>query len=53
VASMELRCDNCIKYHLGKMHGLNITTEQMYRVFAVANIVSSNINIQHTKRAAE
>ena len=34
-----LRCDDCIKYHLGKSHELGISTEQMYEVFAVANIV--------------
>ena len=39
VASMVLRCDDCIKYHLGKSHELGVTTEQMYEIFAVANIV--------------
>ncbi len=28
VASMVLRCDDCIKYHLGKLHELGISTEQ-------------------------
>ena len=53
VASMVLRCDDCIKYHLGKSHELGITTEQMYEVFAVANIVGGTIVIPHTRRAAE
>jgi AhpD family alkylhydroperoxidase len=53
VASMILRCDDCIKYHLGKSHELGITTEQMYEVFAVANIVGGTIVIPHTRRAAE
>lgn len=53
VASMVLRCDDCIKYHLGKSHELGITTEQMYEVFAVANIVGGTIIIPHTRRAAE
>ena len=48
-----LRCDDCIKYHLGKSHELGITTEQMYEVFAVANIVGGTIVIPHTRRAAE
>ena len=53
VASMVLRCDDCIKYHLGKSHELGISTEQMYEVFAVANIVGGTIVIPHTRRAAE
>lgn len=53
VASMVLRCDDCIKYHLGKSHELKVTTEEMYEVFAVANIVGGTIVIPHTRRAAE
>jgi AhpD family alkylhydroperoxidase len=53
VASMVLRCDDCIKYHLGKCHELEMTTEQVYEVFAVANIVGGTIVIPHTRRAAE
>jgi AhpD family alkylhydroperoxidase len=53
VASMVLRCDDCIKYHLGKCHDLEITTAQMYEIFAVANIVGGTIVIPHTRRAAE
>jgi AhpD family alkylhydroperoxidase len=53
VASMVLRCDDCIKYHLGKSHEVGITTEQMYEVFAVANIVGGTIVVPHTRRAAE
>jgi AhpD family alkylhydroperoxidase len=53
VASMVLRCDDCIKYHLGKCHDEGITTDQMYEIFAVANIVGGTIVIPHTRRAAE
>lgn len=53
VASMVLRCDDCIKYHLGKCQELGVTTEQMYEIFAVANIVGGTIVIPHTRRAAE
>lgn len=53
VASMVLRCDDCIKYHLGKCHELEITTAQVYEIFAVANIVGGTIVIPHTRRAAE
>ena len=53
VASMVLRCDDCIKYHLGKSKELGVTTDEMYEVFAVANIVGGTIVIPHTRRAAE
>lgn len=53
VASMVLRCDDCIKYHLGKCFELGITTEEVYEIFSVANIVGGTIVIPHTRRAAE
>jgi len=53
IASMVLRCDDCIKYHLGKCHELALTTEELYEIFAVANIVGGTIVIPHTRRAAE
>jgi AhpD family alkylhydroperoxidase len=53
VASMVLRCDDCIKYHLGKCHEQGITTDEIYEIFAVANIVGGTIVIPHTRRAAE
>ncbi|HPH99094.1 MAG TPA: carboxymuconolactone decarboxylase family protein [Chitinophagaceae bacterium] len=53
VASMVLRCDDCIKYHLGKCFELEMTTEEIYEIFSVANIVGGTIVIPHTRRAAE
>ena len=53
VASMVLRCDDCIKYHLGKSYEAGVTTEQVYEVFAIANLVGGSICIPHTRRAAE
>lgn len=53
VASMVLRCDDCIKYHLEKCHELKTSTEEIYDVFAIANMVGGSICIPHTRRAAE
>ena len=53
VASMVLRCDDCIKYHLGKCRELGINTQEVYEIFAVANIVGGTIVVPHTRRAAE
>ena len=53
VASMVLRCDDCIKYHLGTAHELGTTTEEVYEVFSIANLVGGSICIPHTRRGAE
>ena len=53
VASMVLRCDDCIKYHLLKCREQQCSTAEVYEVFAVANIVGGTIVIPHTRRAAE
>jgi AhpD family alkylhydroperoxidase len=53
MASMVLRCDDCIKYHLGKCHEQGVSTDELYETFAIANIVGGTIVIPHTRRAAE
>ncbi|MBL7884386.1 MAG: carboxymuconolactone decarboxylase family protein [Bacteroidia bacterium] len=53
VASMVLRCDDCIKYHLEKCKDNGVNTEEVFEVFAVANIVGGTIVIPHTRRAVE
>lgn len=53
VASMVLRCDDCIKYHLGKCFEVGVSTDEIYEVFAIANLVGGSICIPHTRRAAE
>ncbi|MDP2386633.1 MAG: carboxymuconolactone decarboxylase family protein [Bacteroidota bacterium] len=53
VASMVLRCDDCIKYHLGKCYEQKVSTAEVYEVFAIANIVGGTIVIPHTRRGAE
>ena len=53
VASMVLRCDDCIKYHLEKCKEAGVTTDELYEVFAVGNIVGGTIVIPHFRRAVE
>ncbi len=53
VASMVLRCDDCVKYHLLKCHELGFTKEEMFEAFAVANIVGGTIVIPHLRRAVD
>lgn len=51
--SMVLRCDDCIRYHLGKCHELGVTQEQVFEVFAIANLIGGTIVIPHLRRAVE
>lgn len=53
VASMVLRCDDCIKYHLGKCHEAGVNTEEMNEIFMIANLVGGSIVIPHYRRAVE
>lgn len=53
VSSMVLRCDDCVKYHLEKCHEQGVTTEELFEIFAVANLVGGTIVIPHTRRAVE
>ncbi len=53
VSSMVLRCDDCIKYHLEKCHEQGVTTEELFEIFSVANLVGGTIVIPHTRRAVE
>ena len=51
--SMVLRCDDCIKYHLGKCKEVGLTKEQVFEVFAIANLIGGTIVIPHLRRAVE
>jgi AhpD family alkylhydroperoxidase len=53
VASMVLRCDDCIKYHLGKCHEAGANYDEMNEVFMIANLVGGSIVIPHYRRAVE
>lgn len=53
VSSMVLRCDDCVRYHLEKCHEQGVRDEELYEIFAVANIVGGTIVIPHARRALE
>lgn len=53
VASMVLRCDDCIRYHIQACHQLGVNAEEMYEIFGIANLVGGTIVIPHTRRAIE
>ncbi|MCA0232441.1 carboxymuconolactone decarboxylase family protein [Runella limosa] len=51
--SMVLRCDDCVKYHLGKCKELGVTEPQIQEVFSIATLIGGSIVIPHLRRAVE
>lgn len=52
-SSMVLRCDDCIRYHLGKCHEIGVTTDEVFEVFSIANLIGGTIVIPHLRKAVE
>lgn len=50
---MVLRCDDCVKYHVQKCYENGVSKEEIFEVFAIANIVGGTIVIPHLRRAVE
>ena len=53
VASLVLRCDDCILYHLDRCLSLGVTTEELAEVLNVGLIVGGSITIPHIRRAMD
>jgi len=51
VASMVLRCDDCITYHVQQCHEEGVTKEEFFGAFSVALVVGGSIVIPHLRRA--
>jgi AhpD family alkylhydroperoxidase len=51
VASMVLRCDDCVSYHIQQCKQEGVTDEEMYDIFSVALVVGGSIVIPHMRRA--
>jgi AhpD family alkylhydroperoxidase len=52
-ASIVLRCDDCITYHIKQCAGAGVTREQFLDAFNVALVVGGSITIPHLRRAVE
>ena len=52
VASMVLRCNDCINYHLLSCARQGVSDAQFYEAFNVALVVGGSIVIPHLRRAA-
>jgi AhpD family alkylhydroperoxidase len=51
--SMVLRCDDCIKYHLGKSFEAGVGRKEVFEVFSIAMVIGGSIVIPHLRRAVE
>ena len=51
--SLVLRCDDCVRYHLGKCKDLGFTTGEVQEAMGVATLVGGTIVIPHLRRAFE
>jgi AhpD family alkylhydroperoxidase len=52
-ASLVLRCDDCISYHVIRCKELGVTDEEMFEIFNVGLIVGGSIVIPHLRRAVD
>ena len=53
VASMVLRCDDCITYHIVRCAEEKVSRAEMTEIFNVALVVGGSIVIPHMRRAFE
>ena len=51
--SLVLRCDDCVKYHLGKCKELGFTSTEVNEAMGVATLIGGTIVIPHLRRAFE
>ncbi len=51
VASMVLRCDDCITYHVVRCQEEGVTRAEAFEAFSVALVVGGSIVIPHLRRA--
>jgi AhpD family alkylhydroperoxidase len=51
VASMVLRCDDCITYHLARCVDEGLSDEELFESFSVGLVVGGSIVIPHLRRA--
>lgn len=51
VASLVLRCDDCVTYHLIRCREEGVSQAELYDAFAVGLVVGGSIVIPHLRRA--
>jgi AhpD family alkylhydroperoxidase len=51
VASLVLRCDDCILYHLIRCHEEGLSDQELEEAMAIGLVVGGSITIPHLRRA--
>lgn len=51
VASLVLRCDDCITYHVIRAKENNVSSEEFDEVMSIGLVVGGSITIPHVRRA--
>ena len=53
VASLVLRCDDCISYHIAQCVEAGVGEDEFFEVFSVGLVVGGSIVIPHLRRAVD
>jgi AhpD family alkylhydroperoxidase len=51
VASLVLRCDDCVRYHIQSCSEKGVKRDEFFEIFGVALVVGGSIVIPHLRRA--
>ncbi len=51
VASLVLRCDDCIKYHIIRSFEEGVTDQELEEAISISLVVGGSITIPHVRRA--
>ena len=52
-ASLVLRCDDCVTYHMVRCKEEGVTDEEFFETFSVGLVVGGSIVIPHLRRAVD
>ena len=53
VASLVLRCDDCIQYHIIRCAEKGVTTDELVEALGIGLVVGGSITIPHLRRALQ
>jgi AhpD family alkylhydroperoxidase len=53
VASMVLRCDDCVTYHMVRCKEEGVSNDEFFEAFTVGLVVGGSIVIPHLRRAVD
>ena len=53
VASLVLRCDDCVSYHVAQCIEAGVSEDELFEVFSVGLVVGGSIVIPHLRRGVD